>query len=1224
MAEKATDIFGIVDKNDLDVGFSFRRHHRSPLEENSLFTSYSKLEEEMKNEHSSIYKGQIVVTYGPEGQDSVYFTPFLIKNDNDKGNTSYYADRIITATYQSNYIDNIYVKKEQLGTIYTGVGQWADVQGQQIASNTYSELFNDYRGNTITLHENDDVAQPYTAYAHAEGAGNYINASYAHAEGLYTAVYNGTGAHVEGIGAIANGLASHAEGSAVAKGAYSHAGGNENTIAEGAYSFANGVDAQAKGTGSMSVGNNTIATGISSVAIGNNTQAKGEYTVALGNNTQAIGSSSTTEGYGTYAYGISSHAEGYCSYSIGNYSHAEGYNSYANKDYSHAEGNSIANGTYSHAEGQAQAIGNYSHAEGQAQANNNYSHAEGQSIATGNYSHAEGQSIAQSDSSHAEGIGNATGLYSHAEGKGQSIGLASHAEGTSLAKGDYAHAEGNDTKALSEGAHSEGFQTTAYLYSHSEGYKSWASGNYSHAEGYNSYAMNIFTHAEGNNTYALGEYTHVEGNSNIAQGNYSHAEGLNSVSYGMCAHTEGNSVQAHGASSHAEGYNTRANNDYSHAEGYNSYATGIGSHVEGYQNVASGDYSHAEGYNTKSIGYYSHTSGHNTYAKGSYSFAIGFGTNTYGIGSLSVGAVTQARGDYSLASGYMNISPNAYEFSNGVMNRSYTTTGEEGEKINKIPNEFARLGGKYVAGRYPTGITDDNKNEVAYYDSSYETIFTIGNGSTTDTSVGPNPLNKIDGLDAGQYVKVHSRHNVMDIRKNGQMYYDGGMIVGGEIVAPMSYSYVASLGPTAYFTTIMAALLTQPEYYRPTLTINFNGSRNFNAGATFDIEVGSKVNYNMNFTANRVAYDCQQHLDPIYGTVLGNMLGYTRGITKITYELCPVSYESSTVQNNSLTSCAITIDRIDDEKLLGDFAAVPTLGKDIGGGKIDNFAYNPNSANRTTATYINVLGSGLVIGTEDTYTLMKTTSYTWSEASQMYFQQLAEKGTYIGAAGTKPTEKWDQPETFTCSNITQIQGRYIIYWGATKKTSKELQTAQDKGLYDEGWDGLVKGKNKEGNMYWSTWANYKGGNNSINNIDNYTLSTSVSTIWVAAPAALFGCCKSNSVKTNYIYYTNKLGTVGLDTGITDYDDLMSGPKKGGSCPLYTYLTYNGIGNCGMKYRVFAFTNKNNTVGDNSSTKFGMSIIKKINHIIDHDFTKDEVLTQYLYDRSGNSQTQTAS
>ena len=85
----------------------------------------------------------------------------------------------------------------------------------------------------------------------------------------------------------------------------------------------------------------------------------------------------------------------------------------------------------------------------------------------------------------------------------------------------------------------------------------------------------------------------------------------------------------------------------------------------------------------------------------------------------------------------------------------------------------------------------------------------------------------------------------MDIRKNGQMYYDGGMIVGGEVVAPMSYSYVASLGPTAYFTTIMAALLTQPEYYRPTLRVNFNGDRDFNAGTTFDVEVGTKVNYNM-------------------------------------------------------------------------------------------------------------------------------------------------------------------------------------------------------------------------------------------------------------------------------------------------------------------------------------------------------------------------------------------
>lgn len=1229
MAEKATDIFAKVNKEDLDVGFSLRRHHRSPLEENSLYTTYEALEAEMKNEHSSIYKGQIVVTQGPEDdKKSTYFTPYLIKNDNDKSKTSYYADRILTLSYQNEYLDSIYVKNTQLGTQYTGVGQWADVKGQEISTYTYSEVFNDYNENKISIHEKSDPTLAYNMYSHAEGSHTYVTMSYGHAEGFNTYV-KGTAGHSEGIGSKAHGAASHAEGSAFAQGDYSHAGGNSDTISQGAYSFANGIGAKALGEGSMSVGNNTISTGISSVAMGTYTNADGEYTVALGNNTRAIGSASMSEGCLSYAYGTSSHAEGYNSYAIGNYSHAEGYNSYANGDYSHAEGyNSIADKDYSHAEGNSKATGDYSHAEGQGEASGDYSHAEGKANAINIYAHAEGQGTANSESSHAEGQGEATGNYSHAEGQAKTLGgMASHAEGNSKAKGEYSHAEGYATYAEANYSHTEGNTTTATKEgAHAEGNYTSAEGIYSHAEGSYSYAQGEYSHAEGLNTYAIGNYSHVEGNKSIAAENYSHAEGLNTIAY-IYSHAEGNETKALGTQSHSEGANTKASGMSSHAEGNSTEAYGIGTHAEGYANMAYGDYSHAEGYNSYAIKDYSHAGGYNTYARGEYSFSGGFATATYGTASMSVGAVTHARGDFSFASGYMNIAPNCYEYSTGLMNRSYTTSAEESEKITSVPNEFARLGGKYVPGRYPTGITDANKTEVAYYDSSYETIFTIGNGSSTDISVGPNPLDKIDGQDAGQYVKSRSRHNVMDIRKNGQMYYDGGMIVGGEIVAPMSYSYVASLGPTAYFTTIMSALLTQPEYYRPYMKYKFwsSGEIDFNWNGNYTtVEVGTSFNCNMTFHGYRVAYDCMQHLDPIYGTTLGNMLGYTRGITEITYKLCPNNGKGSVAQSNAMVDSKITIDRRDDDIYLGYFGAKLSLGKDLGGGKRDTFAYNPNGAN-ISITYNNVLGNNITIGTEDTYSLIQVTSYTWAEASQMYFQQLAEKGTYIGAAGTKPTEKWDTNEKYTCNGNFKVVGAYKIYWGTTNKTCKEIQAEHDtdqpdkNGTYSKGWDGLVKSTNQ------MKFVENKGAINSVTNTGDQTLSSTVNTIWIAAPAPLFGCRYTNAISNNYIYYTNKLGTVGLCTGITDYDDLMSGPKKGGSTPLYTYLTHGTIGTCGMRYRVYAFTNKNKTVGDNSSTKYGMSIIRKVagNDVTDFDFTSYEPLAQYLYDTSGNGNTQTA-
>lgn len=1202
MAEKATDIFAIVNKEDLDVGFSLRRHHRSPLDENSLFTTYAKLEEEMKNEHSSIYKGQIVVTQGPEEDKTpTYFMPFLIKNDNDQSKVSYYADKILTASYQDNYLDKIYVKKTQLGTYHTGVGQWADVQGLEMASYTYSELFNDYKGNIISLHEKNDLTQPYTSYAHVEGAGNYVDMSYAHAEGLHTSVYNGAGAHVEGIGSVARGTAAHAEGSAIANGAYSHAGGDKNTITEGSYSFANGINARAEGEGSMSIGTNTIATGISSVAMGTNTKAQGNYSVALGNDTRSVGSSSMSEGYATYAYGISAHAEGYVSYAIGNYSHAEGYNSYAYKDYSHAEGNSQAKGEYSHAEGQSIAQGSYSHAEGQGQALKDYSHAEGKAIAEGYYSHAEGQGHAQSELSHAEGNSQANGKYSHAEGQGQAYGESSHAEGTSTAQSNYSHAEGNDTKALAEGAHSEGYQTNAIgVSSHAEGYKTYATGEYSHTEGNNTYATYTSAHAEGLNTYAQGNYTHVEGNGSIAQGNYSHAEGLNSVSYGMYAHTEGNTAHAHGESSHAEGFNTITNKEYSHAEGYKTIAYGIGSHAEGYQNTAEGDYSHAEGYNSQSIGYYSHAGGYTTYARGTYSFASGFVTTTYGKASMSIGAVTHARGDYSLASGYMNISPNAYEFSNGVMNRSYTTIGEEAEKINNVPNEFARIANKYIPGRYPNGITDDTKSNVAYYDSSYETIFTIGNGSTTDTSVGPNPLDINDGQDAGQYVKSHSRHNVMDIRKNGQMYYDGGMIVGGEIVAPMSYSYVASLGPTAYLTTVMRALLVQPEYYRPSLqyalwytgnsTHNATTSSNsvgwayFQNGTSSDgiCEVGASTNFQLRFRAFNVGVNKPENLDPLYGTSLGNMLGYSTGVTNITYQIIKTgnlsTQEFSTYQDNELlagmqdTSIKCTPKKIDasnyDYGGLGPFDA---FRKDYTAqgtyaplayycsycNAVDSKgAFGESNGNYSKGLYSSqqVVASSIKFDKEGKYTIWKATSYTFNPATQMYFQQLAEKGTYVPDNGVAPLDKFYETTVNSSATFTMTI-RYRIYYGVTNTVP------------DDTWKSWTQ-TDLLGHGEFAHAHRFGTLNASSGNIENVTqgFNSTAKTCWFAFPDDIYELTRYNhaAVPDNrYMYFKNAMNAESsLDTGrITD---TVSSAR-----PMYEYTTTNGISPSGLKYHIVA-------------------------------------------------------
>ena len=1287
MAENATELFKYAGGNmqELDTYFSIRRNNRKPLEENSVMVSYEALAKEMADAHSTIYKGQIVVTNGPktgqledESKDSRFFMPWLIKNDGNT-QTTYYADRLLTGSYTSYFLESRYVTKYQLGTKYTGVGQWADVKGTSYATSTYTEIFNDYKTNTAPIHEKDDARMPLLSHTHIEGYGNYATYSYAHVEGSGNRG-QGRNVHVEGKENAAYGVAAHAGGyHSIAGGDYSSAIGERaisygaaslssgsGTVTNGNYSVALGKSSTSNGEGSLAVGVGTVANGSGSVAEGTRTKTSSSSAHAEGIETVSGGEASHSEGFGARAFGLASHVEGSsyvhsgadyshaegASMSYGTYSHAEGTGtvhgdfshvegtSYieAGATYSHAEGNSrIKEGKkFSHSEGTAQVNGNYSHGEGASTVTGDYAHAEGQGKVSGDYAHAEGQGTASGQYTHAEGRGSATANYAHAEGQGTASGQYTHAEGTGNATADYAHAEGSGTTASGQYAHAEGATTTAQgESSHAEGNHTTASGNYAHAEGYNTTAQGVASHAEGyeNTTTASGNYAHVEGRSNTAKANYSHIEG-----------------QSNDASA-----------EYVHIEGQSNVATNkaVASHIEGFKNRVNAPYAHAEGINT----YIEVTS--------SYSHGEGYGGSSYGIASHVEGFMSHSRGNYSHASGFCTIAPNSAEFSGGTYNRAYTSNVQlnDGVDITTVSNEFARLGGRYIAGRYPTGITQENASTtVAKYDSSYETIFTIGNGSTDNQTLGISPLvmtseNGTD-YDAGQYVKRHSRHNIMDIRKNGQMYYDGGMIVGGEIVGPMSYSYVASLGPTAYFTTIMAALLNQPEYYRPSLNRTFTGSTGnsaaFNAGTStvLTVEVGTSITLGVNFTGIRLAYDSTNHLDPIYGTVLGNMLGYSTGITNITYKIAPNNASLTATQNNNTFSTnnylhskdyAVYRDNrqvaipsnITDEAskrnfinsnrcgYFGNLAAVVSIGKDLGAGKMDYFAYSP-PGNKVTDTCPIV--SNFKIGTEDTYRMLQCISYEYAPASQMYFQQLAEKGTYIGAAGTKPTDKWNFNEKYTCAanQFMQVNSQYIYYYGFTTKTSREIQQEHDAApanASNKGWDAIVNGTAGYNLYRTSKGAGYACGTDSAITTNNIYLNpsnaTGTKTIWIAVPACMFALRATGTDGKGYpsfIQYTNSSGTVGLDTGVTDHDELVGKNEIGGSTPVYVATTHTKIGNCKLQYRVFAITNSSGIApsgANDNKVYWSFAITRKVGRTADRDMTNyDTPLAHYLYAANG--------
>ena len=1162
-------------KKVVDVSFSMRRNTRQPLEENSVVTSYDKLQEEMANSYSSIYKGQIVVTQGLNKNGELdnspqYFNPYLIKNDS-VSSTTYYADRIFTQSYMNEYIAD-YVKKSQLGTLFTGVGQWADVKGREQATSTYSEIFNDYGNN---------VVRNNAKYAHVEGFGNIASGDVAHAEG-HNVEASGTYSHAEGSYSKAVGEVAHAEGNnTIASGKYSHTQGTY-TVASQQSATAIGDHTTASGTNSLSTGKSTNASGINSTTFGDSTKAKGENSIVAGLNSEASAKNAIAIGNNTLASGENSSAFGDSSIASGKDSHAEG-SSTASGMLSHAEGNSSTdiNASNAHAEGQSTiASGVASHSEGiSTQAQGKSSHTEGNSTtAVGANSHAEGNdSHATNDNAHAEGLStNATGTQSHSEGNStKAQGINSHAENYSTtAVGDSSHTEGVSTTTTINGTagHAEGDHTTvSAIAAHSEGIQtlvnSGADG--SHAEGYKASTYASYSHAEGDSTEARGKGSHAEGLSSKTTADYAHTEGNKTIAAGINSHAEGMSSEANGNNSHSEGDTNIANGESSHAEGTKTHAEGARAHAEGDGSTANGQASHAEGYATiagqtdenNEMTAYNHAEGWKTIAGGNWSHSEGESTGAYGRASHSQGQGSNAVGVYSSATGFYSETFNSAETSFGCYNRSYTSSLlGSGTKITDMENTFAQLGGKYMPGRIPS--ESGHRDDKYYFDNSYETLFTIGDGTSDGRTDNVNPLNKYDEdgkenaqgtVNAGEYVQKTGRHNIMDIRKNGQMYYSGGMIVGGEIVAPCSYSYVASLGPTAYFTTIMAALLTQPEYYRPYMQYIFNGDwKNTPDGKEIHVEVGSTTNYSVQFYANRVAFNTPQHLDPIYGTSLGNMLGYSTGIKDIKYLYYDASKKlpsKQTVSNLTQVDLTFPFTTSTGGDYEGYLAGKVNLGKELAGGKKDTFAYNYKTANIYTGTYSSVdkVSVGLNCGTEDTYTIFKFQSYTFAGASQMYFQQLADKGTYIGAAGQKPLEKFNE-ETFNASGTVVVNAYYKFYYGNSDLPYETLESTFKNGQLPS--------------VYKSGECTFQGGVGSTNEASLGIGAAGTMACWVAVPAGLYELTKYKSGQSGYMWYRNAMNAESaLDTGLIT--DSVSSAR-----PLYDFITDKTIGACGLKYHVY--------------------------------------------------------
>ena len=186
------------------------------------------------------------------------------------------------------------------------------------------------------------------------------------------------------------------------------------------------------------------------------------------------------------------------------------------------------------------------------------------------------------------------------------------------------------------------------------------------------------------------------------------------IASGNLSHAEGYHSQASGYGAHAEGGFTVASSGYSHAEGNNTVASGWYSHAEGTGTKATKNGSHAEGASTKATSDYSHAEGYHTTASGDFSHAEGDGTVASGYSSHAEGYESQASGEFSHAGGANTVAGNYSETAIGKLNKN---------------------------------LGSDSTNFIGTGDY---TLFTIGNGTDDNSSI---------------------KHNALDIRQNGDIYY---------------------------------------------------------------------------------------------------------------------------------------------------------------------------------------------------------------------------------------------------------------------------------------------------------------------------------------------------------------------------------------------------------------------------------------------------------------------
>ena len=486
----------------------------------------------------------------------------------------------------------------------------------------------------------------------------------------------------------------------------------------------------------------------------------------------------------------------------------------------------------------------------------------------------------------------------------------------------------------------------------------------------------------------------------------------------------------------------------------------------------------------------------------------------------------------------------------------------------------------------------------------------------------------------------------MEIHKDGAMVKHYSSYFMNDIFGPVSYTYVQSLGISAYLNTVLAALLENPKYIRPVVGMSFRatssvaspGSLNlsnlgsvgsnttfYTSSKSFSFDVGQEITPYITFRAAYVAPNISDY-DPIYHTYLGNRLGYSEGVTQITYKYHVNNTGPSVLSSNSYipNQNVYHSGETNEHKTytLNTFnygLTYPYLKKS----KVDDtgifsgalFDYNTNNNTQTLVYTTKTINVGEVspywvykdsvtltlptikLGTEHTYDITELSAYNFKGATKMYFQQLANKNTYVYNVGLDPTTAFSDTSYISSNPTTMyIESKFRYFYGTGNSIPNIGWTIYN--MVNTGSKAAIAGyANSNNTIVKNGWFDSKGVNNS-NGTKTFTGTISVSGspkyFWIAIPTDNIGTNTSSENITNmpleessidsniisnlpnnpiicrlvkhstasskgrYVYYSTNAGTGVLDTTHTSTAGMV----------LRKITTLKNVGTYGIKYDIY--------------------------------------------------------